>query len=801
MTDSKRRGTRVQGETLAPAGRPGHPPPAPLRLNAWLAAGICFGLALLYFLPALMPGRGIFGTDYLAGSYPFFDFMAERFRSLALPRWVPHVYGGVPLFASPGSGFYPFWLLLALVLPVGAILPILFVVQFGLAGLGVYLLLRELDVRPWIALTGGVAFQFTGLTASYVYAGHDGRIIVATLAPLFLFFLHRLVRTGGLPWAAGSAATLAFSLLSFQIQSNYYLLLAGLGWGIFALWSLRVRGRALVARLALAFGAVVVAFALSAVNFLPFLNYVDASPRGGEEGRGWEYATSWAMPPSDLSALFVPELEGASVVDPNTGEPQFPEYRGANPFKLHTEYVGAFVLLLLGLGAWYSRRDRYWWFFLGLSLFTLTIAFGGHTPFYRVYYALLPGTRLFRAPSIAFFLVPLSLAAMAGLTLERMARLLETEGRRGQVDELRHGRIATLAAAGLGVVLLLVAAATDDPGRAAGIARFAVFLALIAGGLWLWLAHRIASRVLAIALVVLTVTDLWIIGQRFLHTVPPPRVWFQADDVIHALRSQPGQDRVWVLPVGPQYHGSGNYLMLHGLDQAGGEHPNPLQRWYEYVGEGEGHYVNWSHFLGESPTYRQAANIRWIVSLVGLEGAEQFAGVRLVHGGPSALIYEDPAALPRTYLVGDVRVSDHPDGALAILADPAFDPRREAVVHEMPRLEPGGGAVDGEVRVVTWEAETIRLAVRSDRPALLVVADNFYPGWRATVNGQQEAILRTNHTFRGVVVPPGEHDVVFEFAPARLFVGFGIYLAGLLLLAGYGLFLGFRRWRGPAPAP
>lgn len=776
---------------------------APLLTSA-MAAGIFFGLGFLYFLPALIPGQGLFGTDYLAGGYPFFEFMAERFRSLSLPMWVPHVYGGVPLFASPGSGFYPIWLILALVLPLSAVLPMLFAIQFGLAGLGMYLLVRELNGRSWVAFLSGLAFQFTGIIASTVYGGHDGRAIVATLAPLFLFFLHRTVRTGGLAPAAGAAATLAFCLLSFQIQSSYYLLLAGLAWGIFCLVVYRVRGRALMGRLALGFGAVLVAFALASVNFLPFLDYVDASPRGGEEGRGYDYAVSWSMPPSELSALAVPEWEGASVQDPNTGAAQFPEYRGENPFKLHTEYVGAFVLLLLVLGAWYARRDRYWWFFLALAVFALTISFGGHTPIYRLYFELLPGTRRFRAPSISFYLVAMSLVAMAGITLERLARLhddvVPTTHRsrrphRKSTESLDTARWVALGALALALFFLVAATATGDPGRGAGFARFGAFLALSAGTIWLWLSDRAPTPVVAAALALVTVADLWVMGRRFFHTVPPPQVWFRADDVVHALPASPGDGRVWVLPVGQQYRGTGNYLMTHDIEQAGGEHPNPLQRWYEYVGEGEGHYVDWHNFLGQSPAFRHAANIRWIVSMVQLEGAPQFAGVRLIHGGPSALIYEDPAALPRAYLVGEATVIDHPQRTLAAMADPAFDPRVQAILHGPSPLELGGGPVDGDVRIVDWSADVVRLAVTADQPALLVLADNYYPGWRAEVNGEPTAVLRANHTFRAAAVPAGDHEVVFRFRPTPFLVGFWIYAAGLLLLGGYGSWLAYVRWR------
>jgi hypothetical protein len=777
-------------------------------LSTPLAAGIFFGLALAYFLPALLPGQGIFGTDYLAGGYPFSDFIAERLRAGELPKWVPYVYGGLPLFANAGSTFYPVWLISALLLPVRLVLPVLFLVQFALAGLGMFLLLRELDVRRWVALLCGLAFQFTGLITSYVYAGHDGRVIVASLAPLFLFFLHRAVRTGRVAPAAGATATLAFCLLSFQIQSSYYLLLAGLLWGIFSLVTLRVRGRALVGRLALGFGSVAVAFILASVNFLPFLDYVDASPRAGEEGRGYEYAISWSMPPSELSSLAVPEWEGASVQDPNTGEAMFPRYRGENPFKLHSEYVGGLVLLLLALGAWYSRRDRYWWFFLGLAVFALTISFGGHTPIYRLYFELLPGTRRFRAPSISFFLVSMALVAMAGLTLERLARLRDgpvagdRRDRQARTAALETARWAVLAGVGAGVLFILAAGlGLGETGRAAGLARFGLVLGLSAGLLLAWLSERLTTQILFAALALVTVADLWLMGRRFFHTVPPPQVWFQADDVVAALPTDPGQGRVWVLPVGPQYRGTGNYFMVHDIEQAGGEHPNPLQRWYEYVGAGVGHYVDWHNFLGESPNFRHAANIRWIVSMVQLEGAEQFDGVRLVHGGPSALVYEDPAALPRAYLVGGARVIADGPGTLAALGAPDFDPRLEAVVSERPSLDLPGGAVTGDARIVEWSPDQIRVSVSSDRPALLVLADNYYPGWRARIGDDEAPVLRANHTFRAVAVPAGEHDVVLRFRPTRMLVGFWIYLLGMLLLAGYAAVLGYRHWRGSTVAP
>lgn len=760
-------------------------------------------LSLLYFLPALLPGAHIFGTDYLAAGYFKHEFASGLIADGVLPSWIPHIYGGVPFFANPASTFYPVKLLVDLVFPVTMLYPAMFVVHFALAGIGAYLLARELGVRPWIAFVTGLAFQFTGLMMSFVYGGHDGRIIVATLTPLLFFFLHRGIRLGTLPSFAGAAATIGLGLLTFQIQSNYYLLLAAAIWAVFVLVHLGYARRPgpLSKRLVLGLGAVAFGFSLAAVNFLPFLDYVDASPRGGEEGRGYEYSTSWSMSPREVTGLAVPEDVGVSVSDPRTGDPQFPSYRGENPFKLHTEYAGALVLLLFAFGLYFSRQNRYWWFFLGLMAFTFTLAFGGHTPLYRLYYEVLPGTNRFRAPSIAFFLVPFSLAVMAALTLERLAVLRESHGRKSDGktggDGLAPAHFAGWGAAAIGTAGVILAgimtSGADDTARAAGVLRFTFFAVLMAVTLWAWLKGRLGRRATLALLAVLTVTDLWVVDRRFFATVPPPAEMFARDDVATFLVSQPGRDRVWTLPfpAGSVYRDHGNYLMLFGIDQAGGEHGNQLQRYNEYVGAGEETYVDWHNFL-QHPAFLNAANVRYIIAGQPLQGV----GLPEVHRG-SAVVYENPDALPRAYLVHEVVVADEPDGALELMARPGFDPRTTAVVYpgSDAALPGDGGASAGTTEIAVYESDRVVVRTAADERGLLVLADNMYEGWEATIDGEPAPILYTNHTFRGVVVEAGEHEVIFRFRPPDLRLGFWIYVVGLSLLLAYGAFLAVRMAR------
>jgi hypothetical protein len=771
-----------------------------------IAAAIFFGLAILYFAPAFFPGRGIFGTDYLAGGYQFTEFLSHQIRSGVIPKWVPYVYGGVPLHANPGSTYFPTRLLLMFILPDSRVFPALILTQFAIGGTGMYLLTRELGVRTWIALVAGLAFMFTGITMSGVYSGHDGRIIVATFAPLVFFCLHRGMSTGRTAPFAGLAATLGFSLLCFQIQSNYYLLIASAAWTLFCAWRYRSVGWSRVgARAGKALLAVAFAFGLASVNFLPFLDYVGESPRGAVGGRGYEYATSFSMPPAEISGLAIPEQQGTLGT-----------YHGKSFFKQHTEYVGALVIALLLLGVVFARLDAYWRFFGITALVALSMSLGGYTPLYKLYFNLLPGVNKFRAPSISFFLVSMSLVVMAALTLEALAGIREgaAEEERAARKAAKGGKVRTnldlaryltLGLIGLAVLLLFVSQVISSPmGEATGWIRFALFLGIFGFLLWRWVSDRLSSRVLAVALAVLTLADLWVVTRKFFQTVPPPDEVYAPDDVVEYLRSQSNTDRVWVFPYGNQavYHGFDqvgnnriplrNYLMHFGIEQAGGEHGNQLERYNKYAGAGEKVYVDWHNFAA-SPAFMSAANIRYIISGLEIEMFGDSTGggrkpIEEVYRGPTTIVYRNNMALPRAFLVPEVRVIPNTDSALAFMKSTSWNPGAMAVV-DRPIGEslPSTPSLDS---ATTVERTPDRVVVRTaaNRPAFLVLADVYAHGWKAWVDERPTPIAITNVAFRGVAVPAGSHTVRFEFDPDALRTGRTISAILFLILTGYGIF-------------
>ena len=144
-----------------------------------------------------------------------------------------------------------------------------------------------------------------------------------------------------------------------------------------------------------------------------------------------------------------------------------------------------------------------------------------------------------------------------------------------------------------------------------------------------------------------------------------------------------------------------------------------------------------------------------------------------VHSG-DVKIYRALDTLPRAYLVGQTTLVPDDAEALAALADVAFEPADKVVLFE-PEITSAGlsdelqsiesAASTGRVTVNSYEPERIALQVDLPAPGVLVLSDSWYPGWRATVDGQPVPMLRANLLFRAVVVPAGVHDVIFEFEP------------------------------------
>ncbi len=101
-----------------------------------------------------------------------------------------------------------------------------------------------------------------------------------------------------------------------------------------------------------------------------------------------------------------------------------------------------------------------------------------------------------------------------------------------------------------------------------------------------------------------------------------------------------------------------------------------------------------------------------------------------------------------------------------------------------------------KVLVEEYTAERVKVRVASEAEGYLVLADSYYPGWRAWVDGEPATIERAFVALRAVAVPAGEHVVEFAFEPESWRIGAVVSLGAWLALAGAVLVRRFRQWPG-----
>jgi hypothetical protein len=145
-------------------------------------------------------------------------------------------------------------------------------------------------------------------------------------------------------------------------------------------------------------------------------------------------------------------------------------------------------------------------------------------------------------------------------------------------------------------------------------------------------------------------------------------------------------------------------------------------------------------------------------------------------------VYRDLAAAPRAYLVGETRITKDLKEFVKVAGDPKFDPRKVAYL-EAPLAEPlpaPAGTSAGEARVVSHGYTRVDVDVDATQRAVLVLADAYFPGWRATVDGRPASIFPVDYLMRGIVVEPGKHRVVYSYFPTSLRVGLALSIAACL---------------------
>ena len=807
------------------------PSPAPRFAAGWAALAYAIATLMLAW-PALL-GKFLVNPNsdqYIAG-YAFRDFAAQSLRAgQGIPQWNPYLFGGLPYVAAMhGDIFYP-TALLRVILPTDVAMTWGFIIHLFLAGFFTYCFLRAWGLGFFPSLVGGMAYLLGGPIASYASPGHDGKLFVSALLPLALWLLVRGIRDGR-KWTCGAfAITVGLAVLSPHPQLLQYLLLTS---GAFALFlalgrdanGMRLDRRTAVRRLAFALGAVIIGMAIGAIQYAPVREYVAYSPRAG--GRDYAYATTFSFPLIELFNMYLPQFTG-----------MFTRYWGPNGIHLHSEYLGGSVLLLASAAFGGDARRRFRLVWIGVAVVSFLWMLGGNTPFFRLVYAIVPGTRYFRAPSTILYVFSFAVSVFAALGTERLLA--------GKLT--RRFLFGWLGAAGLIAVLAslgVVGALAEAGARASGVSlalrqgmdpqyapqaaemwasrananaadlilgawRSFLFVALTVGAIFWYLRSRASVVLIGAAVAAIVAVDLWSVEREYWIFSPPAKVLFATDPALELLKDQEQPGRVVVFGqgdtgvvagdpyFGTDMQGRGTGLMVHGIRSVTGYHGNEIGRYQTLM---DMRLSNGAPAL-ISPTFWRHENARYLYTNVPLADSSLKLMIGPVRNsaGSTVYLYRLPGENPYAWVVPAIVKASDKDAEGAVL-DPRFDPARIAVFDTSANVQPTASQslpqpLDIAATTSAFGPGRAKIALSAPAPAgsALLVSENYFPGWRASVDGRDVPAYRADYNLIGIPLPAGARAITLRYQDPAVTTGRIITIIALLAaLAALGAGLALDR--------
>ncbi|HHB89935.1 MAG TPA: hypothetical protein ENK60_01350 [Anaerolineae bacterium] len=737
------------------------------------------------FVDALMPGlfaalvvaffwRLVAGDVYMPADggdlgsflYPTYYFVQQSLRAGVWPLWNPHLYSGVPFAAEMQSGiFYPPHLLRFLLGPTLTYRDMEWLVMGHIwwAGLTTYALGRGLGFTRPAAIVAGVAFMFSDLFI--IHFGNLNLIGVTAWIPLALLGVHRYLEGGSLRWVLGAGLALGIGSLLGHIQMTLFGLMAmGLwvvGWVLLTRrgWT-RPWPRGLVALVV----PTLITLGIIAPLLLPGLEVAQFTERSQ-----WTYAQTvgYSLSPAQLIGLVIPGFFGRS---PGMHWGLWP--------RVEMGYIGVFTLILAMMGV-LLRRDRLTWLLVGLGVVALAFSLGIYSVVHGWFTWLLPGLDQLRAPSRFIFLFDLALALLAGRGLQAMMDPWDVQDVRlvwGVWRFLRTLLIITLA---VGVpltyaLLLLTKNQEPDLFLRSSIITIAVmhFLLLLVAGMALFFARLqgwMRGGMFAVLSIGLIFVDLATLGAYNDISETDPTRNFTRPAILNFLKQDPDLYRIDARTDIDAFW-QPDAALVHGLYDVWGV-ANPLSLT---------HYQRYWNTMGSRSTDLYALlNVKYLLGKKDVV-LDWDVWELAFDGDPDLNVYRNRRFQPRVHLVGKTRVVPDQEAAFRALGDPTVQPLVEVILEEGQALDgPGGHA-----QVLRWGTNDILIQTQSDAPGVLLVAQVWYPGWEARVDGGPwQPVLRANAAFQGVLLPPGEHEVALRFRSPRQVWGMGMALITLLLVA------------------
>ena len=807
-------------------------------------------ISFAYFFVPITQGKILYQHDASAGVGAAQEMTEYQNRTGETTRWTNSIFGGMPTYQMSPSyqstdglsqvmNAYHLWL------PDN--------VWFLFAYLlGFYILLRAFDFRQSLAALGSVMWAFSSYFLIIIAAGHLWKVMALAYLPPMIAGVVLAYRGRYLSGFIVTALFTAFEIKANHVQMTYYYLFIILFMVIgYLVKSIREKQLAVFLKATgVLAAAALIGIAINLSSLYHTWQYQKESMRGKSElvkkdaanqtssGLDRDYITQWSYGIDETLTLLVPDAKGGASVplsknatamakaDPQIQSmiPQlydaFPQYFGTQPGTSGPVYVGAFVLFLFILGLFIVKGPMKW-ALLAATVLSVLLAWGhnfmGFTNFFLDY---IPMYAKFRTVAsilvIAEFTIPLlaalalkkivdepdvlskqmkfayiSLALTAGVAAlialfpDMMGPFVSEQERQmvGSIQGMDGGTARTILA---NISDMRAAMVSSDAWRSVIIILIGFAL------LFAYKLKKLRADYMIAALLVLCLVDMWQVDKRYLNDemfVPKserdmPQQPTATDIEINKDKSLDYR----VLNFASNTFNENETSYFH--KSIGGYHPAKLRRYQEMVD---------AYIVPEMQKAMQAIAAKG-GNMQQVDGVKLFPVLNMLNTKYFIFPLQGGATIPlkNIYAQGNGWFVDKIDYVADANAEYAevgkIDVRHEAVADKQFEAVLGQAKANDStatVKLDKYEPNNLQYTVNSKNGGIVVFSEIYYPGWKATVDGQSVELGRVNYILRAVNVKPGKHIVVLDFHPTSISTTETIaYIAIIILLlaivgAGY----------------
>jgi len=779
-------------------------------------------ISFAYFFVPITQGKILYQHDASAGVGAAQEMTEYQNRTGETTRWTNSIFGGMPTYQMSPSyqstdglsqvmNAYHLWL------PDN--------VWFLFAYLlGFYILLRAFDFRQSLAALGSVMWAFSSYFLIIIAAGHLWKVMALAYLPPMIAGVVLAYRGRYLSGFIVTALFTAFEIKANHVQMTYYYLFIILFMVIgYLVKSIREKQLAVFLKATgVLAAAALIGIAINLSSLYHTWQYQKESMRGKSElvkkdaanqtssGLDRDYITQWSYGIDETLTLLVPDAKGGASVplsknatamakaDPQIQSmiPQlydaFPQYFGTQPGTSGPVYVGAFVLFLFILGLFIVKGPMKW-ALLAATVLSVLLAWGhnfmGFTNFFLDY---IPMYAKFRTVAsilvIAEFTIPLlaalalkkivdepdvlskqmkfayiSLALTAGVAAlialfpDMMGPFVSEQERQmvGSIQGMDGGTAHTILA---NISDMLAAMVSSDAWRSVIIILIGFAL------LFAYKLKKLRADYMIAALLVLCLVDMWQVDKRYLNDemfVPKserdmPQQPTATDIEINKDKSLDYR----VLNFASNTFNENETSYFH--KSIGGYHPAKLRRYQEIID---------AYIVPEMQKAMQAIAAKG-GNMQQVDGVKLFPVLNMLNTKYFIFPLQGGATIPlkNIYAQGNGWFVDKIDYVADANAEYAevgkIDVRHEAVADKQFEAVLGQAKANDStatVKLDKYEPNNLQYTVNSKNGGIVVFSEIYYPGWKATVDGQSVELGRVNYILRAVNVKPGKHIVVLDF--------------------------------------